>query len=139
MPSKTSNRVTRRWLRKARQPLNTIAVNVWDDSPPGAPIVIEGNLPTWVSRAAVHQWLADAAIKGGYEIEWYDWEGLDPGGEQRFKVRHPVMTTYDDAVDQKEHRRYLVELVQFFAPLVYTFWDEGRPVATFSLYVYSES
>lgn len=114
----------------AQRPEDTILVNVWDDSPPGAPIYIEGNLPEYAdfTKEQVYNWLAGVAQGAGYDIKAEG--GFGWGGPVHFKVKHPTMTTYDDAVDNEAHHEFLQGLVRLFTGLEY---------GGHKLYVVSES
>jgi len=112
-----------------RRPERAIHVNVWDDSPPGAPVYIEGELPGTAdfTKADVYNFLAGVVTGAGYEIEAgaYRW-----GIPSHPKVRHPTMKSYDDAVDHAAHSAFLHDLVNLFTGLDFG----GIP-----LNVYSES
>jgi hypothetical protein len=125
----SSSRVASLYLMASR-PGNTINVNVWDDSPPGAPIHIEGALPqdAEFTKAQVYNFLAGAAMGAGYKIKAKT--GLVWGQTSRFHVAHPTMNSYDDAVDNKAHTDFLDDLVVLFSGLEY---------GGFKFNVYSES
>jgi len=124
----SANRVASLYLT-ARRPENAINVNVWDDSPPGAPIYIEGELPEGAdfTKAQVYNFLAGASRGAGYKIKAL----AGPWGRpNRFHVAHPTMKSYDDAVDHEAHSDFLDGLVTLFSGLGY---------GGFEFNVYSES
>lgn len=140
-------RIATRYLH-ANRPPNTIAINVWDDSPPGAPLYIEGHRDElwklWEppDKAALYSFLAGIAVGAGYEVGstpgggWYDgWKGanrviapkvLNPAAR---KNEHGE-AIYDDAVDNRDHTAFLHDLVALYS---------GKSFGHYQFYVYSES
>jgi hypothetical protein len=106
-----ANRVARRHLH-AWSSSDGLIVNIWDDSPPHAPILIEGEWPAGLDKAGFIDFLAGYMMSRGWEIKPKDswrWEGAS--APRQFEVKHPDYHSKDDwphtAETEREHNEFL--------------------------------
>jgi len=108
------------------------------------PIYIERELPCGLDKDRVREWAARVAQEAGYDVEWYTqtktWDKPGNAIIATFRINHPTMTSYDDAVDQEEHRRFIDEVMAFYRGQTYTpLSAPGEKTVDYNLWVYSES